>query len=404
MTQSADQLNLMPQWLSPEAAIALTEEHGTPLHIYSQEALQEQAFAAQEMGAPYGLNVRFAMKANSNPEVLHTFLTAGLDIDASSGEEAEMAMEAGFEPSQILITSQMIPKNLEMLVRVGVLYNATSLHQLENYCQLFPGGNVSVRINPGVGDGMNNRTNTGGLNSPFGIWHEEIPRVHEIAKRSGVTINKVHTHIGSGTDPEAWQDAALTSLAIVEQFPDATSLDLGGGFKVGRMPGESSADMSVIGRRLEQLLKDFAAKTGRELQLEIEPGTFLVANAGVILSEVMDLKNTGTGEGSRSFYLVDSGMGNNMRPATYGAQHPLTVVGKDGRLPEESAEVVVVGPHCESGDILTPAPGNPEEITARTLGVAAVGDIVVIGGTGAYGATMSAKRYCGFEPAEEILI
>lgn len=392
----------LPNWLPAEQVPRLAESYGSPLYVYSESALLGQAEQALSIDAPFGHTVRFAMKANPNPSVLEAFRDAGLHIDASSGCEAERAMEAGFSPDQVMITSQQIPKNLEELVEQGVLFNATSLHQLETYCELFPGSEVSVRINPGIGSGMNRRTTTGGVSSSFGIWHEYIPQVREIADKHGVRINKLHTHIGSGTDPEEWAKAALTSLAIAEQFDDVVTLNLGGGFKVGRMAEESSANMTVIGEHLHIVLKEFAHRTGRELHLEIEPGTFLVANAGVLIAQIID--KTDTGETGFTFLRTDTGMNDNMRPSLYGAQHPLITVQADGSLPTEKAELVVVGHNCESGDILTPAPGDPETISPRVLGEVSIGDFVVIGGAGAYGASMSAHGYNSYPSAKEVVI
>lgn len=392
----------LPDWLSPEQVVELAKKHGSPLYVYSREALKKQTKEVLGMKMPYGFTVRYAMKANPHPEILKLFKEEGLHIDASSGYEAEKALEAGFEPSHVLITAQQLPRNLEELVSKGVLFNATSLHQLETYCRLFPGGNVSVRINPGIGDGGTKKTNTGGPNSSFGIWHEYIPQAQQIAEAAGVTIDRVHTHIGSGTNPQKWQGAAETSLEIVERFPTATTLDLGGGFKVGRMQGEDSADMTAIGVRLEHLLKQFASRTGRELHLEIEPGTFLVANAGALIAQVIDLKDTGSL--GNKFAVLDTGMNDLMRPSLYAAQHPLASIKSDGTLPSAQSELVVVGHNCESGDLFTPDDDDAETLMPRLIGDVAIGDYMVVGGAGAYGAAMAAHGYNSYPSAEEILI
>lgn len=396
------EIETVPEWTSPGEVAELAAEHGTPNYFYSEAALREQAGEAGQLGAPFGSTVRFAMKANPHPELLRIFRDEGLHIDASSGAEAEAAMAAGFAPEQILITAQMMPSNLSELVKRGVLFNATSLHQLRTYGELFPGSEVSVRINPDKGDGGTKRTTTGGPDSSFGIWHEYIPEVHEAARQFGLTINRVHTHIGSGTDPQKWQEAATQSLTIVEQFPDATIMNLGGGFKVGRMSGEPSADIAVIGEHLEHLLKEFAGRTGRELHLEIEPGTFLAASAGMLVGEVVDKKDTG--QSGHIFLVVNTGMKDLLRPSMYGAEHPLTIVHRDGSLPDETESVVVAGPNCESGDILTPTPGDPELLAPRLLGMAAIGDLIVVGGAGAYGRTMAPGSYNSHPVAGEIII
>ncbi len=395
-------MSTLPNWMTPQEIADLVKTHGTPLYVYSRDALKVQAHTALSMQAPFGLTVRYAMKANPHPDILKLFKNEGLHIDASSGYEAEKALQSGFEPSQILITAQQLPDNLKELVARGVQFTATSLHQLEVYCQLFPGEDVSVRINPAMGDGMNNRLTTGGVNASFGIWHEYIPEVKKIAADSGSKITRLHTHIGTGTNPAKWEEAEAISLDLVKQFPDVTTLDLGGGFKVAYMESEPSADMNEIGERLAKKLQQFAEQTGRKLHLEIEPGKFLVAGAGILLAEVIDTSDTG--KDGHVFLRTNTGMNDLLRPGIYGAQHPLITVKKDGSLPPENEEVVVVGHNCESTDVLTPYPGDPERLKPRLMGKAEIGDYIAIGMTGAYGASMATHGYNSYPSAKEILI
>ena len=134
------------------------------------------------------------------------------------------------------------------------------------------------------GSGGTNRTNTGGPASSFGIWHEHVAEVKRIAEQYSLTINRIHSHIGSGSDPEVYKRVTRMTLDLVEQFPDATVVNLGGGFKVGRMPGEVSADLQDIGHHVERELIEFQERLGRRLHLEAEPGTYLVANAGAVVA------------------------------------------------------------------------------------------------------------------------
>ncbi len=265
-------------FLTDEQATALTAEHGTPLFVYSRAKLQYQAQTMQNVPAPYGLKIYYAMKANPHPEILNIFREAGLCIDASSGYEAELAIASGYNPNQILLTSQQLAHNLEHLVKRGVQFNATSLRQLETYGKLFPGTPVSLRINPGIGSGHSVKVTVGGPTSSFGIWHEYIPQVHELLSRYRLTVKRMHTHIGAGTDPLVWQEAARISLELIKNFPEAGIINLGGGFKVARMDDEHGANMSEIGQAVASELAHFADSTGRRLQLELEPGTYMVAN------------------------------------------------------------------------------------------------------------------------------
>lgn len=384
--------------INKKEAELLAQNHGTPLYVYSAKQLREQSLRMQAVPAPFGLTVRYAMKANPHPEVLKVIKESGVHIDASSGYEAKRALELGFEPANVLLTGQELAHNLEDLVDAGVQFNATSLNQLEQYGRVNPGSSVGVRVNPGVGSGHSVKTNVGGRTSSFGIWHEYIDQIHEIARKHQLTITRLHTHIGSGTDPAVWQEVIKVSLEIIKNFPDATTINLGGGFKVARMPEEVGADMEVIGRRLASELQNFADETGRKLHLELEPGTFLTANAGDLITTITDIVDTGS-EGY-TFLKIDAGMNDILRPSLYGAQHPITVITDS----IDTKEYVVVGHNCESGDLLTPAPGDSEVLRPRLLSQARIGDRLVISGAGAYCASMAAHGYNSFPSAKEILV
>ena len=384
---------------------SIRERFGTPVYVYDQRTLEAAADQVLAFPAPCRLVGRFAMKALPTAAVLQIFDAKGLHIDASSGFEAERALRAGIAPEKIQITAQELPKDLKGLVQRGVLFNACSLHQLRCFGELFAGAEVSVRINPGLGSGHNNRTNVGGPSSAFGIWHEKLPEVLSLAREFDLTISGLHTHIGSGGDPEVWQRCAALTLGIARQLPDLTRLSLGGGFKVARMPDEKAADLQAIGQALSASIAQFLKERGRgrdDFQLEVEPGTFLVALAGAILCEIIDLVDTGA-NGHR-FLKVDSGMTELLRPALYGAQHPITVVPHGRSASGELDDYLVVGHCCESGDILTPAPGDPEGLAPRRLARAEIGDTLVIDGSGAYASGMAASNYNAFPKAAEVLI
>jgi diaminopimelate decarboxylase len=325
----------------------------------------------------------------------------GLHIDASSGYEAERAMLAGVAPENILLTTQELPENLEELVGQGVRFNACSLNQLEEYGELFPGSEVGIRINPGKGSGHDNKTNVGGPASSFGIWHEYTDETKAIADKYDLKITRLHTHIGSGSDPKVWSDVAAMSLEYVRAFPDVETLNLGGGFKAGRMREEKEAlpdDLSVVSEVVSSKLQRFYEETGRQLHLEIEPGTFLTANAGSLVTTIHDIVDTG--KDGYTFLKIDGGMTELLRPALYAAQHPLVVV-REGT--SETAEYIVSGHCCESGDMLTPHPKDPELLQARNMEKARIGDRMVIEGVGAYAMHMSARNYNSFPTAPEIL-
>jgi diaminopimelate decarboxylase len=388
------------RFLTPDTIHDIRTRFATPVFVYSEQILREQARKVVWFPHHFGLTARYAMKTSSNKNILRILSSEWLHIDASSGYEVSRALSAGIPPAHIQLTGQEMPENLREIVEMGVEFNATSLHQLETYGQLFPGTHASIRVNPGMGSGGTKRTNVWGPASSFGIWHEYLEQALSIAAQYDLTITKLHTHIGSGSDPEAWKKVAGMVLAIVERLPDVTIVSLGGGFKVARMDYEKTADLLDIGEHVKGLFWDFALKTGRQLHLEVEPGTFIAANSGSLITEVIDVIDTGA-EGY-NFIKVNAGMTEVTRPSLYGSQHPIVVVPKTPN--EESKEYIVVGHNCESGDIFTPAPSDPEWLLTRELADTQIWDTLVIEGVGSYCASMSTHGYNSFPEAGELLL
>jgi diaminopimelate decarboxylase len=298
------------------------------------------------------------------------------------------------------LSSQELPENFKELIEKGIEFNACSLNQLETFGKLFPGGKCGLRFNPGKGSGGTGKTNVGGPSSSFGIWFELLDSVKDIVKKYNLNVIRIHTHIGSGSDPNVWQEVSAKSLALVGEFPTVTTLNLGGGFKVGRMSYEkaSATDMQKVGLPVKAAFEEFAKKDGRKLKLEIEPGTFMVANAGALLTTVRDIVTTGSD--GHTFVKLDAGMTEVLRPSLYGAQHPIVAL-KDA---QDTSNYIVVGHCCESGDLFSCAPGDPEGLQERKLAKLAIGDLVTIEGAGAYCSGMSTKNYNSFPEAPEVII
>lgn len=389
-----------PQFLDLSMAQRIAETHGTPLYVYDEALLRRNAESVLAFPNAYGLTARYAMKASPNAAILKLFAGMGFHIDASSGHEVHRAMAAGVEASKISLSAQELPADLGELLAAGIKMNACSLAQLERFGQLNPGGRIGLRFNPGSGSGGNNRTNVGGPSSSFGIWHEWVSQVKETLQRYDLTATRIHTHIGSGSDPEVWLKVATMNFDLVRQFPDVATLNLGGGYKVGRMPDEKTTDLQIVGQPVRAKFEQFAAETGRQIHLEVEPGTFLVANAGAVLAKVQDVVSTGAG--GYDFIKLDTGMTELLRPSIYGAQHPISILQE---CPSENTrDYVVVGHCCESGDILTPAPGDPELLATRNLPEAKIGDFCVIDGAGAYASGMTPKHYNSYPEAAEVML
>ncbi len=385
-------------FLLPEAARQIAAAHGTPTYVYDETTLETQADAMLAFPNAYGVTVRFAMKACPNASILKIFAKKGLHFDASSGWEVRRAMHAGIPAECISLSSQELPADFASLLKKGVQVNACSLLQLERIGQALPGHVVGLRFNPGRGSGGTGKTNVGGPDSSFGIWHEWADQAQALIQKYSLKVVRIHTHIGSGSDPAVWQEVSAASLALVRRFPTVQVLNLGGGYKVARVATEQGTDPQVVGAPVKIAFEKFAQEDGRRLRLEIEPGTFLVANAGAVLCRVQDIVSTSV----REFLKLDSGMTEILRPSLYGSQHPVHLYPQQNR--GTVCDYVVVGHCCESGDLISCAPGEPETLATRQLPAAAPGDLCVIGGAGAYCAGMSTKNYNSFPEAPEVLL
>jgi diaminopimelate decarboxylase len=388
------------KFLTPEQAEAVRTQFGTPAYVYDERTLKARAREALAFPNAFGLTVRYALKAAPNTAIIRIFAGCGLHIDASSGHECERALRAGVPAANISLSTQEFPADFRRLFQAGVRFNACSLGQLRHFGEQFPGGELGLRINPGLGSGGTVKTNVGGPAASFGIWHEYRAEARAIIEEHGLRVVRIHTHIGSGSDPAVWLHVARLSLDMVREFPSVTTLNLGGGYKIARMSYEHSTDFDEIGQPIREAFEELARDTSRRIHLEIEPGTYLTANAGALLTTIQDIVDTGE-EGYR-FLKLDTGMTEILRPSLYASQHPIIL------LPRQETGAflpyVAVGHCCESGDLITPAPDHHEVLHPRELPEVQPGDLCVIEGAGAYCSAMSAKNYNSFPEAPEVLI
>jgi|TARA_Y100000022_G_scaffold196244_1_gene203012 diaminopimelate decarboxylase len=390
------------RFLTYEDLDEIQMEFGTPCFVYDEATLRTNAREVLNFPNAYGLFPRYAMKAAPTAAILRIFNEEGLGIDASSVHEVERAVRAGYGTESISLSTQELADDFIYWAQDGIRINLCSLNQIDKIGKWGKVRRVGLRFNPGKGSGGNNRTNVGGPASSFGIWKDDLEKAISLCQDYRLVVDRIHTHIGSGSDPEVWKTVASMTLDLARSFPSVESINLGGGYKVARMPDEKPTDLQEVGSPVKELFKAFAEETGRELRLEIEPGTYLLAHACSLVTRVQDV--TSTGKDGYRFLKLDSGMTEILRPSLYGAQHPIHLVCEPGQQKfRESIDQVVVGHCCESGDLLTPAPGDPEALSTRNLPRGEIGDFCVIEGAGAYCSSMAAKNYNSFPEAAEVL-
>jgi len=391
------------------------EQYGTPLYLYDEKTIIDKCKSLLAMPNAYGLTVRYAMKANSTKALLKIIHNQGLKIDASSMNEVRRAHIAGISYEDIILTTQEVPANQEMtalkdMIQQGLKYNVCSLQQLYHIGDYAADNKVAlaIRIHPGIGSGESATRNTGDKYSCFGIHQSDISQALIYAKSKGLIFDHVHVHIGSGAAPDIWKSNIDLEIGIVEMnFPDAQVISFGGGLKVARMPEEQPADLHELGSYAKEKVEQFYQRTSRKLRMEIEPGNYVVANAGFVITSVIDKKKTG--EDGLNFLVLNGGMELNTRPLLYTSQHPFYVISREGRLlssefdekSKKDYQAVLVGRCCESGDSQCL---NAEGInTPRKIAEPEIGDYVAIGGAGAYCSSMSPMNYNSHVQVSEIL-
>jgi bifunctional diaminopimelate decarboxylase / aspartate kinase len=367
-----------------ERLLQIGAERGNA-YVYDLETVSAAARALLDMQSVD--RVLYAMKANFNPEILRTLAALGVDFDCVSPGEVRHLRESvpAVDEHRILFTPNFAPRDeYEWALAQGLQVTLDNLHPLREWPEIFAGRRLFVRLDPGQGRGHHEHVRTAGVHSKFGIPRFELEELARLADRAGAGITGIHAHSGSGIlDPENWRIVAGELAAAAELFPQVEVLDLGGGLGVPEQPGDSAFDV----RRLDELLSGMRAAFPC-YRLWLEPGRFLVAQAGVLLARVTQVK----GKGDMRYVGVSTGMNSLIRPALYGAYHEIANLTK---LHEPATEkVTVVGPICESGDRLG---------SDRLLPPSQEGDVMLIANTGAYGYAMG-SRYNLRDIAPEVML
>jgi diaminopimelate decarboxylase len=376
----------------------IAERFGTPTYVYDMATIAKKINDLSMFDV-----VRYAQKACSNIAILDRMRRLGVVVDAVSAGEVLRALKAGFkadgDPAPIVYTADVFDRDaLELVKKLHLHVNCGSPDMIEQLGTLVPGANVTLRINPGFGHGHSQKTNTGGAQSKHGIWHEQVDECLLQADRFGVMVSGIHMHIGSGTDLEHLAQVCGAMEKIVTKVGrSVTTISAGGGLPVPYRQGQTYVDLDQYFQLWDTSRNRLQESLGHALRLEIEPGRYLVAESGYLVSEIRAVKRMG----ENVFYLLDAGFNDLARPILYGAYHPISITRRNASTSTEELDVVVGGPLCESGDIFTQEEGG--FVASRRLPVARVGDFLTLEVAGAYGFVM-ASNYNSRMRAEEVLI
>jgi diaminopimelate decarboxylase len=374
----------------PVANIA--ERFGTPCYVYSRATLERHWLAFDTAFGQHAHLICFAVKANSNLAVLNILARLGSGFDIVSVGELERVLAAGGDPAKVIFSgvgkrAEEMRRALEVGIRCFNLESAAELERLEGVAaDLGVVAPVSIRVNPDVDAGTHPYISTGLRENKFGIDIHAADRVYERAAASpNLRVAGIDCHIGSQlTDLSPFLDALARVLELADRLErfgiPIEHLDLGGGLGI-RYTHETPPAPADYARALDDLLE------GRHYEILLEPGRAIAGNAGILLTRVEYLKDTGL----KHFAIVDAAMNDLVRPALYQAiQDIIPAERNDGGA---QAHWDLVGPVCETGDFL----GKGRDLAL------APGDLLVVRGSGAYGFTMS-SNYNSRPRAAEVMV
>ena len=372
---------------------AIAEEVGTPAYVYSAASIRDRLGACSAGFGSYPHAIHYALKANSNLAVVRVVRAAGALVDANSGGEIDVALRAGYTPSDIVLTGVgKTPAEIEQAVALGVkTINAESSGELDRIAAVARAqqttARVALRVNPDIAADSHPHISTGLRTHKFGVAVGEARAVaRQAGREGGLAFVGLHVHVGSqmlGLEP--FRRAAETVVGLARELRDdqvmVQHLDLGGGLGIA-YDGESVPTADQYAAALIEVVRPSG------LTLLVEPGRAIVGAAGALLASVVDLKPRSDGTW---FVVLDAGMSELMRPALYGAYHRIVLV-----EPSDTAPVAcdVVGPICESSDVFA---------VGRVLPLPTVGTVVAVLDVGAYGSAM-ASNYNRHPMPVEVLV
>ena len=367
-----------------EDLLTLADEQ-SPRYVYSEATIREKSddvHALEAIEQPF-----YAIKANPHPDVLRLLEQEGVGFECVSPGELDRVFEAvpDIDPERVLFQPNFAaPAEYAEAFERGVHVTLDNVQPLVERPAIFANEEIFVRVDPGEGHGHHRHVRTAGAQSKFGVVPAELERLRAAADRAGTSVVGLHVHVGSGiTDEDTWADLVDFLASLATDFPDVRTLNVGGGLGVPDRPGAAPVDLDSLNDVLNE-----AAARHPQYTLWMEPGRYLVAEAGVLLAQVTQTK----AKGPVHYIGLDTGMNSLIRPALYGAYHEIANLSRLGDALSATADVV--GPICETGDVL----GHNRQLPDTDPG-----DVLLVATTGAYGASM-ANHYNLRPPAEEVLL
>jgi len=372
--------------ISPEE---LVRAHGAPLYVYDTAVMERQYKRLSKAFGGSKVKINYACKALNNLNVLKFFKGLGSGLDTVSIQEVHLGLRAGFAPKDIIFTPNGVSiSEIIEAAELGVRINIDNLGILEQFASRFGDSYpVCIRLNPHINAGGNSKISVGHIDSKFGISIHQTRHLERLVKSLGVKVEGLHMHTGSDIlDVEVFLRGAELLLDVARDFDSLRYIDFGSGFKVAYKPDDISTDVEELGEKMTAMFDAFCKEYGSDLQLEFEPGKFLVSESGYFLCEVNATKTTT----ATVFAQVNSGLNHLIRPMFYDAYHHITNVSNPNGKPRV---YTVVGYICETDTFASD----------RLIAEIHEGDILAFHNAGAYCFTMSNNYNSRLRPAEVLV-
>lgn len=374
--------------------VSLIHTYGSPLYVYNEPLLRTRCRELKNLLSYPHFSVNYAVKANSNIDILKIVKSEGLCVDTVSAGEIFLVLKAGFDPKDILYTANNI-STTEMRYAIGrnIKISVDSLSQLENYGRINPGGNVVIRFNPGIGAGHHQKVITGGKKTKFGVDPAFLPEIKKLCGQYSLKVIGINQHIGSlFMDSDPYVQSMESILSIAKHFDDIEFVDLGGGFGIPYHKNDKSnrLDLNELGTKLDTVINNWVKEYGKNITVMIEPGRYIAAECGIVLGSVHAVKFNY----NKKYIGTDIGFNVMSRPVLYDSHHEVEIYRNSDIASETEESVTIVGNICESGDIIA---------HDRMLPQIHEGDILGVLDSGAYGFSMSSNYNCRLRPAEVLI-
>ncbi|MEI8099640.1 MAG: diaminopimelate decarboxylase [Sediminibacterium sp.] len=372
--------------LSAETLSKIANTYGTPVYVYDTDKISHQFEQLNKAFAKKNTRFFYASKALTNINILQHILNIGCNIDCSSINEAKLAIHTGFEPTNILYTSNGIDfSEIEEAAALGVHINIDSLSNLEKFGKKFGHSYpVGIRLRPNIMAGGNLKISTGHQSSKFGIPIEQLNEILQLVKKYNLYIRGLHIHTGSEIkDVAVFMKVADIFVDLIPHFPEVNFLDLGGGFKVAYKEKDPTTDIAELAHEINIFLTGLEKTHLRQFECWFEPGKYLVSEAGYLVTKVNVLKDFN----NIAFAGVDSGLNHLIRPMMYDAYHRIENISNTSG---NKKNYTITGNICETDTF-----GSD-----RLLHEVREGDFLAIYNAGAYGFEMSSNYNARFKPAE----